>query len=340
MSRRGEVPFVAMRVGRSRDPREVLGFAKDLKIEPALAFAYVALWEEFILEVGDALTGRIKGYTAVHIAAKLTWPGSPLRLVNAMKKAGILGTHRGTFFHPFWCDTITGGYAAARAARREMEADRKRRQRAGQNGEVGVELENSVPPLSHGTGAAVPPLSHGIPDIKKERTCADTGSAPPQPPRETRAGVGFTRWKEIEHLVNKPTYPEACIRLLDVMTNDDWPLCRWVVDAAQQKTLPYLSRKKRAFTMNSHQFLRSSAFLWFRREYLAEMARPATVPIAVEEAQKAEEREKEKRKTLKGAIDDPSLPEAEKQRLKNLYLKANPGDSLDWLGTNHVKGNN
>ena len=79
--RRGEVPFVAIRVGRSHDAKEVLGLAAELKIQRATALGFVALWEEFLLEVGDNLTGRVSGYKPHHLAANFN--RSRFRLVRA-----------------------------------------------------------------------------------------------------------------------------------------------------------------------------------------------------------------------------------------------------------------
>lgn len=323
MIRRGEVPFVAIRVGRSSDPREVLGLAKDLSIVPALAFAYVCLWEEFILEVGDAMTGRVKGYRADHVAAKLTYPGASRRLIEAMKRAGVLKTQRGTFFHPHWNETITGQYARDRAERRERERLKKRRQREERD-------RGDVPGESPGQGGDVTPLSPGKTDIKEERNGVGGASRPPFPP-PGGGGVAYGRWEWIAKHHRRPTNRTACARYLEAMTAEDWALCRWVLESPGPRGLLSLSGKKRAFRLDSHKFLATQAYLQFLPEWREKLAKPA-IAEKVDEKSSERERDEAARAYILALLGDPDVSPIEKARKRKLWLEANPGQVLEEVG--------
>jgi hypothetical protein len=181
--RRGEIPFVAVRVGRSNDPREVLGLARELRIHRAQALGFLMLWEELILEVGDARAGRVQGYTAAHLAAKLGWEGPPGKLLEALKHAGVLVTHRGTMVHPYWGRSPTGIYSRMRAERRDQWAESKRKQRNGEAGPVDVHVDVNR------TSAGLHPMSGGnVGSI--DRSIERTPTSPPPPPPPPRRGGG------------------------------------------------------------------------------------------------------------------------------------------------------
>lgn len=335
--RRGEVAFVAMRVGRSQDPREVLGLAKDLGIENALAYAYVALWEEFILEVGDALTGRVRGYQAVHIAAKLTWRGTPRRLIEAMKRAGILKVQRGTFLHPYWLETITGDYARARADRRERDRLRKARQRAASEGGAAEEEENvshgtsaDVPPEVRGTGVDVPPVSHGNPYIKKERNGGNGASRPPGPP-PGGGSKASGRWEWMLQHHPRPRNPQACAPYLEAMSDEHWAQCQWVIRDARREGGPSLSQKKRVFKMDSHRFLAVAAYLEFSQEWAKKLLPREVVSLAAEIEDTEQRRAKEAREYIRAVRADESLAETKKKELIAAWLRAHPGETLEEL---------
>jgi hypothetical protein len=273
MNRRGEVPFVAIPVGQSNDPREVLGLARELKISRATALGYVALWQEMILERGDAMTGTLKGYSPMHVAEKLGYEGSPKKLLEAMKRAGWVTSHRGTFKFPGWKQSATGEYAKNRAERREWErwrkAEQRRKQReaelAGDGGQNNVQdVPGDVPGTTVGRPTPVP--WEGVHKERKESV-----GQPPQPPAERGEGRGYARWRWVLENHQRPTNPEPCVKLLDAMPDEDWPLFQWVSLAPEAGGPRSSSRKKRVLELDSHQILVKRAYLQFRREWDAKL---------------------------------------------------------------------
>lgn len=338
MSQRGETGFVAMRVGRLGDPREVEGLADDLKVRPVEALAYVLLWEEFILQVGDALTGRVKGYRAKDIARKLTHTGPVEKLIRAMETAGILKRQRSTFFHPYWQETITGHYALQRAQRRETDREKKRRQReqARLEAEADARGETFVPDVSPGTAGGHPGDSphgpEGSLETKEESKKGTAGSGrPPSPPRDA-GGVGFARWKRVRDLHPRPMNPTTCILLLEAMTDEDWALCLWVLENRDRERLASISRKKRAFALDSCEFLRKQAFLQFRHEYTRKLAAPKETDPTTAAAELEQQREDGRRRAIRDVLEDPDCPEPEKERKRAIYLRAHPGDAA-WIAS-------
>ncbi len=335
MSQRGETAFVAMRVGRIHDPREVLGLATELKVRPVEALGFVLLWEEFILEVGDSLKGKVRGYRPEHIAAKLTYPGKPGVLIRAMENAGVLGRQRNTFFHPYWFETVTGHYARQRAERREYEREKKRRQRVEREAAAAAagESADSSEILSPGTTPGQPGDSRGDrvgnPDIKKERKGAAGPGGPPSPP-QGGGGVGFARWEQILPLLKRPINPTGCILLLTAMSSEYWDLCLWVLENAEREGLSSLSRKRRAFDLDSYEFLRKSAFLQFRPEYKKKLSAPPPVPLQVEQAESEREHLERRRKNLVAVLSDPEATPSRKALWRRNFLEAHR-DQVEWL---------
>jgi hypothetical protein len=268
MSRRGEVPFVAIRVGRSNDPREVLGLAAELRIPKLHALGILAAWEEFILEVGDAMNGVIKGYSAAHIAAKLDWQGKPAKLVGALKNAGVLATHRGTFRHPTWNETPTGEYARRKASDRETwrkEAERRRRLEADRR----LELAGITAPDVHQESGQTP--AGRLPRLQaenghKERK-EDISGRPPQPPAQTRRELASRRWEWMKEHAQNPNNSEGCRRYLEQISEADWPLVAWVLEGCPGGASRSSSRKKRTLGRPAYQILRSEEWHQFRREW-------------------------------------------------------------------------
>lgn len=341
MSQRGEGLFVAMRTNRIHDPREVVGLARDLKIVPALALAYVMLWEAFVLDVGDSLTGRIKGYRADHVAGALTFRSDPARLIAAMKRAGILGeTKRGTFFHPYWAETVTGRYARWRAERRDYESEKKRRQRdEREQGGGASNGHSSVPNLSLGTTPGQTENSRGQPGDypgkmgdqgRKEGRKEGVGpGSPPNPPAKP-GGVGFARWEQIRKLFYRPMNPEGCVMLLEAMSDEKWALCLWVVVHRDKEGLSSLSLKKKAFRLDSFEFLRRSAFLQFEPEHQKKLSQSPPVALHVEQAENDQKNVERVRRLILAQLEDPAMPKEEKAEKLKLWLSANP-DQAEWL---------
>ena len=325
-----------MRVGRVHDPREVMGFAAELKVRPAEALGYVMLWEEFILEVGDARSGRIKGYTAAHISAKLGWPGKVPRLISAMKNAGILKQLRTTFFHPYWLQTVTGLYALRRAEAREYEREKKRRQRdeaegdtneGGHGGQNGV---SSVPRLSPGTPPGhpgdVPPLSSGKTEINKGPG-GRSAARPPDPP-PGGGSLGEQRWEWMLQHHKRLRNPTVCRRYLEAMSEEDWALCQYVVAEVPKPGVSSLSQKKRVIRMHTQKLLSEAAYLEFLHEW-REKQTPREVVSLVKEIEATDrERKASARAFIQAQMSDPDLSEDEKRTARARWEAAH-GETLD-----------
>lgn len=327
-ARRGEVPFVAVRVGRSNDPREVLGFAAELRIPRPHALGLLVLWEEMILEVGDALTGRIKGYTAAHIAAKLGWGGKPAKLIAALQATGILKSHRGTFFHPWWKESITGQYANTRAELREADAERKRRQRSRERGE---DVTEDVTEVSGGR----PRDSSVTPDINQVK---DVLRTPPQPPASAGGAEGASRWEWLLKHHNRPTNPRGCLPYLDRLTDEDWALLQWVTLLPPDGGPYKLSRKKRVLGLDTYQILSRAAYLQLRREWQEKLRSdrrpknggPVKLTPAIDEAADAAARAAHALAFVMAALEDPDLPVEAKDKAKAQFVTHHPNTPPPW----------
>lgn len=327
MSRRGEVPFVAVRVGRSNDPREVLGLAHELKIDRATALGYVVLWEEFILEVGDAMTGRVRGYSATHVAAKLGWRGRPAKLLEALKRAGLFAAQKGTFFHPAWLDTPTGDYARRKANDRETWRKEKETQRNAARARL---LENNGADVSPESGWTSGSIPAGIsPENAQKERMTSGGHRPPTPP-QGGGGLASRRWAWMLEHHPRPTNPEGCTALLEALTDDEWRMVVWAwTPATEGGGLLYLS-KIRLGRQTSYQFLHKGAFLQIRRQYLAklrEAERPQNghskppAPI-VDEAAEHQAKHAKAIANVLAALADPDLSEKAKDGWRRRHVAA------------------
>ena len=267
--RRGEVPFVAVRIGRSNDPREVLGLSRELRIPSPHALGLVTLWEEMILEVGDAMTGRLHGYTAEHIAAKLAWEGPPRKLLAALAGAGVIRQQRATFLHPYWPQSITGQYARDRAELRERWREKKRRQRAG-----------DVPGDISGTEGDVPPLSPEKTHIDRSiyGTGGEAPGSPPHPPPQAGGSLGASRWDWIAKNHPRPSNSRACTRLLAELGEELWALVQWSVGLIRNPGPKISLSKKRALKADAHRFLSSELYLQFLPEWREKLERDKAPP--------------------------------------------------------------
>lgn len=331
---RGESQFVAVPIGRQLDPR--LGrIATHLRCADMLAFAYGVVWEMFILEQGDARTGRLRGYTAEDISRRLEYRGRPRRLVEALRRAGVLTSHKdGSFSHPFWQETITGRYARTRAEMRDYEREKKRIQRAAgrADGEISA---GSVPALSLGTPRDIegrPDMSPGspgpVPRENGDQSIKVSPGHPPEPPAK-RGELGKKRWEWMLEHHKRPTKPVACELLLDGLSEEEWLDVQFVTrDAA--KLTPSSSRKKRVLGWDSFKLLSEAAFLQFRKERRADSAQAPAVPLAVEQAEKERVGQAGKRDWILELLRDATLPEGEKETRKAKWLQANP-DEAEWL---------
>jgi hypothetical protein len=311
--RRGEVNFVASRIGRSTDPRECLGLARQLRVETATALGYLILWEEFILEVGDGRSGRVRGYTAAHIAAKLGWQGQPAKLIKALAAAGILRRQRGTYLHGYWGESITGQYAQQRIELRAAWREKKRRQRAEGTSPV-------VPETSPGTSPDV----FGTSDIDTRRP---SGSGPPNPP-QGGGSLGQERWAWILKNHESPVNPVACIRYLEAMTDEDWALCQWVVEYAGKPGGPSHSRKKRVMRMDSHKFLATRQYLVFHREWVKKLEARQITGLVAKIEDLDQERRASGRAFMLAQLEDPDVSESEKERIRRRWNHAHPEDPI------------
>jgi hypothetical protein len=336
--RRGEVPFVAIRVGLSNDPR-VLALARELKVERATALGYVALWQELILEVGDALTGRIKGYTAQHVAAKLGHEGNPRRLVDALKRAGELAQHRGTLRHPSWGESITGHYAARKAEDRETWTRQKNAQRDAAR-LAALEAAGAQPP--HEQGVDVHPVSTWtrggrppavqVENAHKERK--GPPGQPPQPPAKRGESKGFARWRWVLDNHHSPMNPSGCARILEAMTDEDWELFRWASTPAPDGGPRSSSRKMRILAADSYRILSTGAYLKFRPEW-REKLRPKNGAPKAGAAPKADPAAAAASRTaaalpfvLQQLEDEPS--EEKRAKIRARFEQLHPGVPLPW----------
>lgn len=329
MSRRGEVQFVAIRVGRSQDPRECLGLAHELKVEVPTALGYLALWEEMVLELGDARTGRLpKGYTAVHIAAKLHWPGRPHRLIEALKRAGVLATHKTVFLHPYWRTSTTGSYALERARLREFWRDKKARQRAEDvQGDGG-----NVPEMSPGT-------SLGTADI--DQVTESRNGSPPAPP-EGGQGQGAARWEWLREHHRNPSGARACIKYLDALPDEEWLLVQWLAGLPKGGGGYIALSKKRVLELDTHQLLAKQAYLRILPDWRAKLRRDregdrraVPRPVDVEKERSAREADNAQRTAQAAAfvlaqLADADVSEREKERIRERWRVAHPDAPAPW----------
>jgi hypothetical protein len=345
----GVVPFVAVALGRLKDPREVLDLADDLKIHPAQALGYLVLWEGFILEKGDGLTGKVKGYTPRHIARELGHAGDPAKLIAALKKAKVLAQQKGTFFVPGWLHTPTGQYASDKAETKEWERERKRIRRAAERAAklaaAAVPPSNedeAVPGTSPGQARDVPPMSPSRPDIeqKTRQEKGNSGQAPPNP-RASAGGLADARWEWLQENHQRPSNPDGCKRILAGLSDEHWALVQWAApfSAVKPSDLPRsLSRKKRLFARNTYQLLSRGAYLEIRPEWqakLREEARPKAAPVPPEKrrAEKAADVAKNEDDALKFLItllNDPDAPKAKQEKFKRLWIDQHPGQVPPW----------
>lgn len=337
-TRRGEVPFVAIRVGRGGDPKEVQGLADDLKVAPATALGYVVLFEEFFFEVGDALTGRIVGYSIKHLARKLGWPGQPRRLADALKDAGLLRLQRNTLIHAYWRESITGQYARQRAEQRE--ADRLRKRRARNRGAPGEDVSGDVTRTSGGQGAPSEGLTADSvrnPDINQPTNGARgaPGTEPPPGPPGTGGSLGAARWGWMRENHRRPANSRACTKYLEVMTAENWALCQWVVSLPSRGLPNSLSRKKRVLGLDSHKFLATEAYLQFlpewREKQRADSAPPPSRPAGnVERVSAEEQRWLSAVAYVLAQLSDPDLDDPQKNEIRERWRQRWPDRTAPW----------
>jgi hypothetical protein len=341
-ARRGEVPFVAVRVGRGQDPREVLGLADDLKIAPAHALGFVTLWEEFVLEVGDALSGRVVGYSVKHLAVKLGWRGNLRRLSDALREAGLLLIKRNTLIHPYWRESVTGQYARQRAEQREADRLRKRRarNRTGDPAVSGADASGDVTRTSGGQlrdsggGRAD---SSGNPEINQPTNGAHgaPGAGPPPGPPETGGSLGAARWEWIKKNHRRPMNSKACARYLELLTVDDWDLCRWVVALPARGLAGSSSRKKRVLGLDSHRFLATEAYLQFSPEWREKQAadsapRPPKRSASVEQVSDEDRRWTSAIAFVLAQLADNDLTDGEKDEIRAKWRERWPDKAPPW----------
>lgn len=338
MSRRGEVPFVAIRVGRSQDPREVLGLAAELKISRAEALGYVTQWEEMILELGDGNTGKLPdGYTARHVAVKVGWPGKPQRLERALRNAGLLSSHRKRLMHAYWRTSVTGEYALKRAERREDDRLRKKAERDAARATAG-EGAGDVPPESDRTSAGRPQDVHTESGHKESNNGA--AQPPPLPPAHRAGGVGEERWRWLLNNHKRPRDARRCIPLLDAMPDEDWALVQFAT-ALQGVPWPYKrSRKVRVLALDTHALIAKQAYLEFRPEWVEKLdreKRPSVERRAVPRPAPVEdsaERALQQQKAVKFVLEllaDDTASEEEKEKARRRFVVAHPDIPPPWL---------
>ena len=330
MSRRGEVPFVAVPVGRSQNVKEILGLAAELKIPRAQALGYRVLFEELILSDGDARTGTVKGYTVAHLVTHLGHKGDGRKLVEALKRAGWFAMHRNTFKLVDWADSITGQYAARKAEDRETWRRQKQAQKAaaaaaalGSNG-VDVHLDSTW------NGGGRPPVFQ-VENGQKERK----DSTPDHPPAPAlRAGeLASRRWEWLLSNHKRPTNPDGCRRILGAMSAEDWAMIQWALTPGSKGGGLLSLSKKRIGRKTAYDFLRNGAYLEIRPEYLEKLRaeqRPAATPETRERQRRSEADEVAARKAgavafVLAQLKDDTITEAKKEAIKRKWLETHGG---------------
>ena len=301
MMQRGEVGgFVAIRIGRANDVREVRSFSDFLGVSFHSAFFFLCAWEEWILEVGDARTGRVRGYTSQNLADKLTYRGDPRRLIKAMKRCGLLKIQRKTFIHPYWLETTTGRYALARVERRQWETERKRDAR--EIARSARDGQGSVPPLSQGRPMGHVADSHGTTDREREREGRGDGSAAPPPdgsagppnPPPGGGGTGAERWDWCLKHHPGPQNRRLCTPKLGRLAPEAWELFKFAVGAMGASEPPMgtpLSLWKRARGMNLKRFLDDEVYFRFTKSFqLFRASKNTPIMTEQEKAKIAEEK--------------------------------------------------
>lgn len=318
MARRGEANFVAVRIGFWNDPH-IQVMAQQLRVSLNEAGGYVLRWEELVLAVGDAQTGRVKGYTPQYLALAVGWKGRPEKLIEGLKTVGVLASHRGTFTHPFWAETRTGEYAIRRA----LEADRVAKWRRGEGpapGEAGVQSAD-------GTGSVRVQNADGTSNsgIKEGREYAY--AHPPAPPQEG-GGVGLTRWEWLLENHDRPRNKGACVKYLEAMPEDEWSLVQFAVTLRKKPGGANIGRRKRAWLLTSDDFLRKGAYLEFRREWQEKLRGPKAPangkqPEVVDLISNSD-------KFILAQLADPELSDAEKERIRSGWKAKHPNEAPPW----------
>jgi len=82
---------------------------------------------------------------------------------------------------------------------------------------------------------------------------------------------GFARWEWVRENHKSPTNPDACIKLLGSMSDDEWPLFQWVCTPPDRGGPRSISRKKRVLEADSYQILAKGAYLKFLPEWRAKL---------------------------------------------------------------------
>jgi len=339
--RRGEVPFVAVPLGRLDDPREVIDLADALKIHPAQALGYLVRLDAFVLKFGDAYTGKVKGYTSRHLAVELGHEGKPDKLVAALKKIKVLSVHRGTIGIVAWRESITGQYAARKAQDRDDWARQKVAQRAAARASAlaaagAPVVHPDVHPVSTWTGGGHPPAVH-LDGGQKERK-GQGRTDPPDPPL-TRGELASRRWAEIDKTARNPNNPEGCKKFAERISEAEWAQCIWVLQGCPGGASRSSSRKTRILDRGAYEILRSGDWRRFRGEWeekLRQDARPknghARPPAPPPDAA-ADEAERKAAALLfvLHALADADVPTKKKAKIRAEYEAAHgpiPEESL------------
>lgn len=316
MARRGEANFVAVRIGFWSDPH-ITVMADELKVSANEAGGYVLRWEELVLAVGDARTGRVKGYSPKYLSIAVGWKGKPEKLIGALRSIGVLTSQRGTFTHPFWAETRTGEYAIRRA----LEADRVARWRRGEG-------EGDGDQSADGTGSVRVQNGDGTSNsgIKEGRAYAD--AHPPAPPQEG-GGVGMTRWEWLLQNHDRPRNPAVCAKYLEAMSDADWELCQFAVTLRKRAGGAYIGRRKRVWALTSDEFLRKSAYLEFHREWQEKLRGPKATKKDAPEVVNLIPGSGSDRFIL-AQLADPEISDVDKERIRSGWKAKHPNETPPW----------
>lgn len=327
--RRGETQFVAVRLGFWTDARVVLGLARELKCSAGEAGSYVLRWEEFVLSVGDALTGRVKGYTLEHLAVAVGWPGKPRKLADALVRAGVLKTQRSILLHPYWLETRTGIYALGRredADRQQLVRDHARGKHEGGAAEGCPKCGRST--NGHPTEGGPSMDGFRTSESKEERTSADT---PPSPPQGGDL-KGSARWGWLlEHAPN-PQNEKACREILAKLSDEEWVWVQHAYGWLDPSRGPLMPKKKKVLGWPTDNFLRRGAYLQFRPQTPKKprhengAAKPAIKLVQMEDTPQA--REERERAILAGMVLDQTRTYAQKKKAIEAFNQRYPENPI------------
>jgi hypothetical protein len=245
---------VVAKVGFWDSPR-TLAFAA--RVRNPDAGGWVLRLYEFILTFGTD-DGRLPGFSAEEIAAKVRPTCSHRVFFDALKAANFLKRRRRTFYDPEWKQSPMGRYCELRKEDRlyqkELRVARREARLAEIRGEDGGEA-------SVGRRSDVAKTSERGSVVRKDGRPPDVPSGPPGAPRRGgRDGAARWEWFAQNHL--KISAPDKCQRLLEQLTPDEWEHLQF---SLPQQMARFRGGRERKFCPGAVKYLAEKRFLEIRR---------------------------------------------------------------------------